>query len=104
MQQQAGQQAFLRNGCGACHAVRGTPARGTVGPDLTHVGSRLELAAGTLPNDAAAFERWISATHAVKPGVLMPPFAALAEAQLHRRWRGTCTACNEHRAAHARRY
>jgi cytochrome c oxidase subunit 2 len=81
-EQQAGQQAFLRNGCGACHAVRGTPARGAVGPDLTHVGSRLELAAGTLPNDAAAFERWIAAAHAVKPGVLMPPFAALPEAQL----------------------
>lgn len=81
-EEQAGQRAFLRNGCGACHAIRGTPARGTVGPDLTHVGSRLELAAGTLPNNAVAFERWISAAHAVKPDVLMPPFAALPEQDL----------------------
>src|SRR5690606_39461990 len=36
----AGRDAFLANGCGACHRVRGTPADGVVGPDLTHVGSR----------------------------------------------------------------
>lgn len=79
---QAGQRAFLRNGCGACHAIRGTPARGTVGPDLTHVGSRLELAAGTLPNDEAAFRRWVASTHAVKPDALMPPFAMLPAVEL----------------------
>lgn len=77
-----GQQAFLRNGCGACHAIRGTSARGHVGPDLTHVGSRLELAAGTLPNDAAAFRLWIADAHALKPDALMPPFAALPGTEL----------------------
>jgi len=35
-----GQQLFLANGCSACHTVRGTPAAGRIGPDLTHVGSR----------------------------------------------------------------
>src|SRR3546814_9273560 len=60
--QQAGQRAFLSNGCGACHSVRGTEADGTVGPDLTHVGSRLSLAAGTLPADVEAFQRWIGHT------------------------------------------
>lgn len=78
----AGQAAFRRNGCGACHAIRGTAARGAVGPDLTHVGSRLELAAGTLPNDAGAFARWIGNAHAYKPEALMPPFAALPQAEL----------------------
>lgn len=78
----AGQRAFLANGCGACHAVRGTPAAGRVGPDLTHVGSRLSLAAGTLPNDVAAFRRWIAHTHAIKPEAGMPPFGMLPEAQL----------------------
>ena len=80
--ERAGQAAFLRNGCGACHAVRGTAARGAVGPDLTHVGSRLELAAGTLPNDADAFARWIKNAHVYKPEALMPPFAALPPADL----------------------
>ncbi len=81
--QQAGQQAFLANGCGACHQVRGTEADGTVGPDLTHVGSRLSLAAGTLPADVDAFERWIGHSSAIKPDVKMPAFGMLPEAQLN---------------------
>ncbi|MBW3535426.1 MAG: cytochrome c oxidase subunit II [Gemmatimonadetes bacterium] len=72
-----GRDAFLRNGCGACHTVRGTPADGVVGPDLTHVGSRLSLAAGTLPNEPEAFRRWIARTGEVKPGVHMPAFGML---------------------------
>ncbi len=56
-----GQELFLANGCGACHTVRGTPADGVIGPDLTHVGSRLSLAAGILPNEPDAFQRWIAA-------------------------------------------
>ena len=80
--QQAGQQAFLANGCGACHQVRGTEADGAVGPDLTHVGSRLTLAAGTLPADVEAFKRWIGHSSAIKPDVKMPAFGMLPEAQL----------------------
>jgi cytochrome c oxidase subunit 2 len=75
---QRGQRAFLRHGCGGCHVVRGTPANGPLGPDLTHVGSRLSLAAGTLPNTTPAFVRWISRTHAVKPEVLMPSYGMLS--------------------------
>lgn len=77
-----GRAAFLRNGCGACHAVRGTRAAGRVGPDLTHVGSRLELAAGALPNDAEALERWITRPHASKPEALMPRFDMLPPAEV----------------------
>jgi cytochrome c oxidase subunit 2 len=77
-----GRAAFLRNGCGACHAVRGTPASGRVGPDLTHVGSRKELAAGALPNDADAMQRWIRAPHATKPEALMPRFDMLPADEL----------------------
>ncbi|TLX54275.1 cytochrome c oxidase subunit II [Stutzerimonas nosocomialis] len=80
--QQAGQRAFLANGCGACHQVRGTEADGTLGPDLTHVGSRLSLAAGTLPADVDAFQRWIGHTGAIKPDVRMPAFGMLPEVQL----------------------
>ena len=77
-----GRDAFLRHGCGACHAVRGTPARGRLGPDLTHVGSRRTLAAGVLRNDVDGFRRWIEHTHDVKPEAVMPGFGMLPEAEV----------------------
>lgn len=72
-----GQQLFLANGCGGCHRIRGTPATGVIGPDLTHVGSRQTLGAGILPNDAATFQRWIGHTGTIKPEVRMPAFDML---------------------------
>lgn len=77
-----GRDAFLRNGCGACHAIRGTSARGGVGPDLTHVGSRRMLGAGVVDNDPDGFRRWIEQTHKLKPEVLMPSFGMLPNADL----------------------
>jgi cytochrome c oxidase subunit 2 len=77
-----GQELFLANGCGACHTVRGTPADGVVGPDLTHVGGRLSLGAGILPNEPEAFRRWIAYTENVKPGVHMPAFGMLPPEEL----------------------
>jgi cytochrome c oxidase subunit II len=78
----AGQELFLAQGCGACHAVRGSEADGLVGPDLTHVGGRLSLAAGLLDSDRAAFARWVSETKAIKPGVHMPAFGMLPQHDL----------------------
>jgi cytochrome c oxidase subunit 2 len=72
-----GQALFLAQGCPACHTIRGTPARGVVGPDLTHVGGRLSIGAGTLPNQPDAFRHWIARTGHAKPGALMPAFAML---------------------------
>lgn len=77
-----GREVMLSNGCGACHAVRGTTADGVVGPDLTHVGGRASLAAGVLPNREAEFSRWISRTDQLKPGVHMPAFGMLAAPEL----------------------
>ena len=77
-----GEELFLANGCGACHTVRGTPANGVVGPDLTHVGSRLSIGAGTLPNEVDALVKWIARTEHTKPGVLMPQFGMLPEEDL----------------------
>ncbi|WP_099828015.1 cytochrome c oxidase subunit II [Oceaniglobus indicus] len=77
-----GARIFAREGCGACHAVRGTGARGAVGPDLTHVGSRLSLGAGTLTTTLADFERWIAHTGAIKPEVEMPGYGHLGAAEL----------------------
>lgn len=77
-----GRDLFLSNGCGACHTIRGTPADGKVGPDLTHVGSRLSLAAGTLPNESDDFLEWIAKTEEIKPEVHMPAFGMLPQEDL----------------------
>jgi cytochrome c oxidase subunit 2 len=68
----AGERLFTTSACSACHTVRGvTPAR-EAGPDLTHVASRLTIAAGTLPMSLGALEGWIANPQALKPGALMP--------------------------------
>lgn len=77
-----GRELFLANGCGACHTVRGTAADGVVGPDLTHVGSRVSLGAGVLRNEPGGFRRWIASPEHVKPGALMPAFGMLPPADL----------------------
>lgn len=77
-----GRAAFREHGCAACHTIRGTEADGRVGPDLTHVGGRRRLAAGRLPNDAASFATWIRDAPALKPGVHMPAFRMIPEADL----------------------
>ena len=58
--------------CGACHTVRGTTANGTLGPDLTHLASRVSLAAGILPMNRGTLAGWVSASQEIKPGNLMP--------------------------------
>lgn len=74
-----GSEVFRASGCGACHAVRGTAAKGSVGPDLTHVGSRLSLGAGILSNSRDDFQHWISQTERIKPEVHMPSFHMLSQ-------------------------
>ncbi len=81
-QAQEGMHLFTASGCGACHTVRGTSATGGIGPDLSHVGGRLSLAAATLPNDEAAFARWIKDNQHIKPGNLMPPYGIFSESEL----------------------
>ncbi|WP_341212309.1 c-type cytochrome [uncultured Limimaricola sp.] len=77
-----GAALFLAQGCGACHAVRGTPAVGQVGPDLTHVGSRHSLAAGRLGTSVEDFAKWVANPGAWKPGVEMPAYDHLTDAQI----------------------
>jgi cytochrome c oxidase subunit 2 len=67
----AGARVFERV-CAACHAVRGTLAAGTRGPDLTHIASRVTLAAGSLPNSRANLTAWIANAERIKPGNGMP--------------------------------
>jgi cytochrome c oxidase subunit II len=70
--QQAGRAAFFRDQCASCHALRGTPASGQVGPDLTHLGSRSTIAALTLPNQAQSLRLWLRDPQHAKPGNRMP--------------------------------
>lgn len=78
---QRGRAVFVSRRCGVCHTVRGlTEGRG--GPDLTHVGSRSHLAAGTLPAGPAQFAAWIADPQAHKPGARMPAASDLAPGDL----------------------
>jgi cytochrome c oxidase subunit 2 len=67
-----GERVFLGAGCASCHTIRGTAARGEIGPDLTHVGERDTLAARTIPNTPGELGQWISDPQHVKPGNRMP--------------------------------
>ena len=58
--------------CGICHSVRGTPAGGKTGPDLSHLMERRTIAAGTLPNTPGNLAGWIADPQHVKPGSRMP--------------------------------
>lgn len=62
--------------------MRGTGADGVVGPDLTHVGGRTSLAAGTLPNDRDGFRRFVARAGELKPEVHMPAFGMLPDDDL----------------------
>lgn len=67
-----GRELFLRTACVSCHTVRGTPAAGRFGPDLTHLMSRTTLGAGALLNTATNLRTWIRSPEHFKPGVRMP--------------------------------
>lgn len=69
---QDGLAVFLETGCGECHAIRGTEAVGDLGPDLTHIASRLTLGAGAVRNNRGNLAGWIADPHGIKPGNLMP--------------------------------
>jgi cytochrome c oxidase subunit 2 len=67
-----GRQAFIKQRCAACHTIRGVAGESRLGPDLTHVGSRLHIAAGTLRNHSGTLAGWIADPQAIKPGTRMP--------------------------------
>ncbi|MFL5238170.1 MAG: cytochrome c oxidase subunit II [Rhizomicrobium sp.] len=68
----AGRQVFLSRPCAACHAIRGTSATGTTGPDLTHVGGRKYIAAGLFETTRGSLAAWIADPQTLKPGNNMP--------------------------------
>ena len=70
--QKHGQEVFLTSACVMCHAINGTPAGSNIGPNLTHIGSRNTIAAGTLPNTREHLAHWITNSQNIKPGNKMP--------------------------------
>jgi cytochrome c oxidase subunit 2 len=68
-----GRDVFLQSTCVMCHTIRGTIAGARLGPELTHVGSRMTIAAGTLPNTRGHLGGWVANPQSIKPGVRMPP-------------------------------
>jgi cytochrome c oxidase subunit 2 len=68
-----GRRVFETGTCAGCHRVRGTPAAGNAGPDLTHIGRRATIGAGVLPMSEDNLRHWITDPQSVKPGAAMPP-------------------------------
>lgn len=73
----AGKAAFDESGCVVCHTIRGGNSWGVRGPDLTHVGGRLTIAAGTFDNTRENIAAWIARNDRMKPGNKMPEFPHL---------------------------
>jgi cytochrome c oxidase subunit II len=69
-----GKAIFLAQSCINCHAIRGTRARGTYAPDLTHLMSRKTLASGIVENTPEMLAAWARDPQQIKPGCLMPAF------------------------------
>ncbi len=70
-----GLRLFQTSTCINCHAIRGVAgADAGVAPDLTHVASRKQLAAGLLENTPANMRLWLKNPQQIKPGALMPDF------------------------------
>ena len=77
-----GEATLMENACSGCHTIGGTPARGTIGPNLTHLASRSTIAALTIPNDRRELGRWIRNPQSIKPGAKMPGLE-LSSPQFH---------------------
>ena len=67
-----GERVFMSSQCASCHTIRGTPAKGDIGPDLTHLKTRRTLAALTIPNRKGYLGGWVLDPQHVKPGNKMP--------------------------------
>jgi cytochrome c oxidase subunit 2 len=76
-----GRDLFVGLGCGSCHTVRGV-TEGRLGPDLTQVGARRMIGAGTLSGGIGNIAGWIASAQHLKPGNAMPSFDQLEGSQL----------------------
>ncbi len=63
----------MSSSCVGCHTIRGTPATGELGPDLSHLARRETLGAGIVRNTAQSLAAFVRNAQQVKPGAAMPP-------------------------------
>jgi cytochrome c oxidase subunit 2 len=78
-----GREVFLEQRCQSCHTIRGVAEGSRLGPDLTHVGSRMQIGAGLLRNHRGALAGWVADPQALKPGVFMPAASGIDAGSLH---------------------
>ncbi|MCU1324908.1 MAG: ctaC [Bryobacterales bacterium] len=78
---QQGRDLFVSIGCGECHTVRGV-VESRRGPDLTQVGARRTIGAGTLPGGVGNIAAWIASAQHLKPGNAMRSYDQLEGPQL----------------------
>jgi cytochrome c oxidase subunit 2 len=86
-QQQSGQSLFMHSGCAGCHSIDGLnaqPGKGgpTIGPNLTHFGSRQLIAGGVLSNTTDNLTKWLSDPQGIKPGNDMVIPVQLSQSQI----------------------
>ena len=67
-----GREVFEANACVGCHLIRGTKAAGRIGPDLSKIGSKDNIAGVLSPVNVENLKKWIANPPAVKPGTAMP--------------------------------
>jgi cytochrome c oxidase subunit II len=73
-----GQQVFLSAGCVFCHPVNGLDDKSIdrsyvdLGPNLTHINSRMTIAAASLANNQGSRAGWVVSAQNLKPNCLMP--------------------------------
>jgi cytochrome c oxidase subunit 2 len=73
-----GQQVFMNAGCVFCHKVQGLDDKEIdrssvdLGPDLTHLASRMTIAGASLTENRGNLAGWVVDPQHVKPGSLMP--------------------------------
>jgi cytochrome c oxidase subunit 2 len=66
-----GEELMRARTCMACHSIQGISTRSRVGPDLTNMAQRQQIA-GVVPYSTAAMHDWLIDPAALKPGTTMP--------------------------------
>jgi cytochrome c oxidase subunit II len=70
----AGRSLFFTQTCINCHAIGGSSAIADAAPDLTHLATRRQLAAGIMSNTTENLALWLRNPQDIKPGCKMPNF------------------------------
>jgi cytochrome c oxidase subunit 2 len=77
----SGAALFLAAGCGACHTIDGTAAKGQIGPNLSRLGSRISVGIDQNPVSRANIVHFLVAGQSIKPRNHMPEFDFLSTDQ-----------------------